>query len=62
MISDWQRDFIHIFNKKEKLYKSNDAGLDKKNIILLGDIKEDCDMCDPSKHENILKVGFYNTL
>lgn len=62
IISDWDRDYVHIFNKREKIYKTKDVGLEKKNVILLGDIKQDCQMCDASKHESVLKVGFYNSL
>jgi hypothetical protein len=30
------------------------------NVILLGDIKEDCDMVDRSNHDQVLNIGFLN--
>jgi hypothetical protein len=30
------------------------------NVILLGDIKEDCDMVERSNHDQVLNIGFLN--
>jgi hypothetical protein len=32
------------------------------NVILLGDIIEDCDMVDKSKHDQVINIGFLNNM
>jgi hypothetical protein len=47
MVTDWEREFIHIFNKREKIYKLKSTALKRPNVLLMGDIIEDMAMTDP---------------
>ena len=51
-------------NKKEfvnQISRDQLRPLMRKNVILLGDIVEDIDMVDESRHSQCLKVGYLNS-
>ena len=52
-------------NKKEFVNKIAIDDIREKmrpNVILLGDIIEDCEMVDKDKHDQILNIGFLNNM
>ena len=52
-------------NKKEFVNETSLSEIDhmmRPNVILLGDIIEDCDMVDKSKHDQVINIGFLNNM
>ena len=68
----YQIPLIHSGNKKEIIYEALESDQSSKsdqnhqnlrqNLIIMGDICEDAHMADKEKHEQILKVGFFNEI
>ena len=64
MVIGYDRD--HILHSQNKFEFVNKIAFDKiktkmrTNVILLGDIKEDCEMVEPSNHDQVLNIGFLN--
>ena len=59
----YTRPLIHTFNKNEvevKKFPYQKEIIDKKNVILLGDMLGDLNMCSGIDHDNIIKIGFLN--
>ena len=51
---------MHPASKQKVIYKDDTHTL-RKNLIVMGDIIEDSKMPKDSEHENLLKIGFFNT-
>lgn len=61
---DYDDRLLHSMNKNEFVNEISEEQLRpvlRKNVIVMGDIVEDIDMVDPSKHDQVLKVGFLNS-
>jgi phosphoserine phosphatase len=51
---------ISSANKEQAFYLSRES--EKRNVFLLGDMLSDARMACDSKHEHVVRVGYYNTL
>ncbi len=59
----YKEPIISSMNKTEALIKTTDYGAEirkRKNVILLGDLLSDAEMCNGFDHETIIKIGFLN--
>ena len=52
-------DMITNMNKQQSFYK-NQRARETRDLVLMGDILEDANIADDQRHENVLRVGFYN--
>ena len=51
-----KKDFVNRIAKEDIQDKI------RPNVILLGDIIEDCEMVDKDKHDQVLNIGFLNNM
>lgn len=62
---DYDDRLLHSMNKNEfvnEVSKEQLRPMMRKNVIVMGDIVEDIDMVDPCNHDQVLKVGFLNSV